>query len=171
MQIIDFENHFFTASYLGYLRRRQQPPRETIDDEGPNMWYDDTMCSPRSFEIDDRMADLGESRIKAMDEGGIDWIPNGPEDLHGSSMARGTSPGLWPCRVLDPTDELVRRSFTRYWDKWIAPHGGGYMHQNNFWPYGGMEVAHCYLFLDDDEKESVTRAAGDLLVRLGYGLE
>lgn len=71
MKIIDFENHFFTADYLDYIRKRQNPPKETIDREGPNMWYNDTMCSPRSFEIDDKMADLGIQRIKEMDACGI----------------------------------------------------------------------------------------------------
>ena len=67
MKIIDFENHFFTTAYLDYIRKRRTPPKETIDAEGPNMWYDDTMCSPRSLEIDNKMADLGEQRLTEMD--------------------------------------------------------------------------------------------------------
>ena len=99
MKVIDFENHFFTAAYLEYIRNRNTPPKETIDTKGPEMWYDDTMCSPRSFEIDNKMADLGEGRLRDMEEGGIDieilsLSPPGvqcfdPDD--GTSWARKTN--------------------------------------------------------------------------------
>ncbi len=104
-------------------------------------------------EADELLKSTLESAKRVMEERGIDWIPNGPEDWMGSSMARGTSPGLWPTRVLDPEDPIVRRSFQVYWDKWVGPSGGGYLHGGgNFWPYAGLELAHCYLFLGEKEK-------------------
>ncbi|MHB8619252.1 MAG: hypothetical protein ACYDAG_06755, partial [Chloroflexota bacterium] len=75
-------------------------------------------------------------------------IPNGPEDLTSSAMARGTSPALWPLAVLSPGDPLVRRSFAAYDSRFIAPFGGAYHHlYGEWWPYGGLELAHDFLFL------------------------
>jgi len=81
----------------------------------------------------------------------IDYIPNSIDDITGSSMARGTSPGIWPGNILDKTDSLVKRSFNTYWEKWIQPYGGGYFHQGQVWPYG-MELATCYVMLGEKEK-------------------
>jgi len=81
----------------------------------------------------------------------ISWIPNGPEDLQGSSMARGTSPGLWPGGALETDDPLVKQSFDYYWNTWIAPYRGAYLHHNGFWPYA-FELGLCYLRLDEPER-------------------
>lgn len=80
----------------------------------------------------------------------ISWIPNGPEDLYGSSMARGTSPGLWPGGALAADDPLVKQSFDYYWKTWIEPYQGAYLHHNGFWPYA-FELGTCYLRLDQPE--------------------
>lgn len=82
---------------------------------------------------------------------GIHWIPNGPEDLFGSSMARGTTPALWPGGTFTVHDPLIRKSFDYYWDKWVAPYGGAYLHQGNFWPYA-FELATCYLLLEQPQR-------------------
>ena len=79
---------------------------------------------------------------------GISYIPNGPEEVASSAMARGTSCAIWPCDVLDTSDPFVRSSFDAYWKKWIGPHGGGFEHKGDFWPYGGLDLANCYLMLD-----------------------
>ncbi len=81
-----------------------------------------------------------------MQKQGIDWIANGPEDWTGSSMARGTGAGLWPGGALSPGDPVVRTSFQRYYEKWIQPFGGAYLHQGRFWPYG-LELALAYVML------------------------
>jgi hypothetical protein len=86
------------------------------------------------------------SYLKVMKDSLVDWIPNGPEDIHGTSMARGSSPGLWPGQVLDPNDKVVQTAFQRYYEKWIKPFRGAYFHQGRFWPYG-FELAQCYTFL------------------------
>ncbi|OFX15009.1 MAG: hypothetical protein A2Z18_03195 [Armatimonadetes bacterium RBG_16_58_9] len=88
------------------------------------------------------------SSIRAVSsEHGISYIPNGPEELTSSAMARGTTAGLWPCEVLDPRDPFVRQSFDVYWDKWVRSSGGGFNHKGNFWPYAGLDLAQCYLML------------------------
>ena len=76
------------------------------------------------------------------------YIPGAVEDTESSAMARGTVPALWPVRVLSPQSPLVGRSFDTYYERWIAADNGGFRHrQNQFWPYGGLELAHAYLRL------------------------
>ena len=72
MRIIDFEAHFYTQTYIEYLRSRKEFPREDRDENIIRLWYDDKLWAPRSFELEDRLLDLGESRIREMDEAGID---------------------------------------------------------------------------------------------------
>ncbi len=88
----------------------------------------------------------------------IAWIPNGPEDLDSTSAARGTSPGLWPTRVLDVNDPLTQNSFADYWKKYFAPNQGIFLHTpaKHFWPYAGLEIGHAMLFLNQPEKAHVT---------------
>lgn len=88
---------------------------------------------------------------RLMDTTDIHWIPNGPEDLYGSSMARGTGPGVWPGGPLNPRDSLTRSSFDYYWNKWIKPYQGAYLHQGKFWPYA-FELAACYVLLDKPQR-------------------
>jgi hypothetical protein len=76
------------------------------------------------------------------------YIPGSVEEVESSAMARGTVPVLWPVRVLSPDAPLLRRSFEHYYQRWIAPDEGGFRHrQGQFWPYGGLELAHAYLRL------------------------
>jgi len=76
------------------------------------------------------------------------YIPGAVEEVESSAMARGTVPVLWPVRVLSPEEPLVARSFDHYYQHWIAPDAGGFRHrQGQFWPYGGLELAHAYLRL------------------------
>lgn len=82
----------------------------------------------------------------------IDYIPNGPEEVTSSAMARGTSCALWPCAVLELDDPLTKSSFDTYWDKWIAPSEGGFVHKDHFWPYAGLDLAQGYLMLGQRER-------------------
>ena len=82
----------------------------------------------------------------------ISYIPNGPEDVRSSAMARGTSCGVWPCEVLEASEAFARKSFDAYWAKWIAPNYGGFEHNGRFWPYAGLDLAHCYLDLGQRER-------------------
>lgn len=87
----------------------------------------------------------------AIKKNSINYIPNGPEDIFSSSMARGTSCALWPCNIFELNNSLVRSSFDVYWDKWIRPHNGGFEHQHQFWPYAGLDLANGYLMLGESE--------------------
>jgi hypothetical protein len=81
---------------------------------------------------------------------GVDYVPNGPEDVLSSAMARGTTPALWPFRSLQgpAAADLLQRSFRKYDGAWLAPQGGGYVHyQGSLWPYGGLGIAHAMLRL------------------------
>ena len=82
---------------------------------------------------------------------GIDpiYIPGSVENVAGSAMARGTVPAVWPVEVMPGETPLLSRSFDYYHRLWIDPDKGGFRHvQGQFWPYGGLELAHAYLRLD-----------------------
>jgi len=80
------------------------------------------------------------------------YIPGAVEEVESSAMARGTVPVLWPVRVLSPANPLLERSFDHYYQRWIAPDQGGFRHrQGQFWPYGGLELAHAYLRLGRED--------------------
>lgn len=72
MKIIDLEAHFYTRSYIEYLGKRKVVPREVVQGDIIKLWYDDKLWAPRSFQLQDRLLDLGEGRIKEMDAAGID---------------------------------------------------------------------------------------------------
>jgi hypothetical protein len=81
---------------------------------------------------------------------GVAFVPNGPEDVQTSAMARGTTPAVWPIRSLAGVDALalLGGSFRTYYGMWIAPQGGGYSHYlGTLWPYGGLGIAHAALRL------------------------
>ena len=78
------------------------------------------------------------------------FIPNGPEDVVSSAMARGTTPAVWPIAALQGADaeSLLVTSFYNYFAAWLAPQDGGYRHyQGTLWPYGGLGIAHAMLRL------------------------
>jgi hypothetical protein len=81
---------------------------------------------------------------------GIRFVPNGPEDVVTSAMARGTTPAVWPIRSLQgvPAADLLRGSFSAYFRTWLEPQNGGYRHvEDTLWPYGGLGIAHAMLRL------------------------
>src|SRR4029453_12877948 len=79
---------------------------------------------------------------------GKTFIPNGPEDVDSSAMARGTTPALWPGRSLRGADGLLGTSFRAYYQSWLEPQAGGYRHvEGTLWPYGGLGIAHALLRL------------------------
>ncbi len=76
------------------------------------------------------------------------FIPGAVENTTDSAMARGTVPALWPTEVFPRDMELLARSFDIYHRLWLQPDNGGFRHLGGqFWPYGGLEVAHAYLRL------------------------
>lgn len=79
---------------------------------------------------------------------GKPFISDGPTGVLTPGMARGASPSLWPEQVLDPSSALARDSFRYYYQQFVAPNGGAYSHlYGQWWPYGGLELAHDALFL------------------------
>jgi hypothetical protein len=81
---------------------------------------------------------------------GKPFIPNGPEDVVSSSMARGTTPAVWPILALQgaEAESLLNTSFVSYYRAWLAPQDGGFRHyQGTLWPYAGLGIAHAMLRL------------------------
>jgi len=113
MKIIDLENHFFTKDYIHYLRNRKAPPRETEQADGLTMWYNDVLCSPRSFEMENRLLDLGEARLKEMDEKGItiQALSLSPPGVQCFESAEGTA---WARKVNDELAKVVKRHPDRF---------------------------------------------------------
>jgi hypothetical protein len=157
------------AAYEGTAVYGILPPSTSAEDLGPGTWYhywDDFWCIKGLRDATYLANELGEkekeqeflkegdellkwtqhSYSKLMKDSSIDWIPNGPEDIHGTSMARGTGPAMWPGQILSANDSVVQTSFQRYFEKWIQPYGGAYLHQGRFWPYA-FELAECYTLL------------------------
>jgi 5-carboxyvanillate decarboxylase len=107
MKIIDLENHFFTSDYVKYLRSRKEPPLETEDKDGCTTWYNDTVRSPRGFEMEDRLLDLGEARLREMDANGIAMqvLSLSPPGVQRFEAADGTA---WARKVNDQLSEAVK---------------------------------------------------------------
>ncbi|HEX6513924.1 MAG TPA: hypothetical protein VF157_16590, partial [Chloroflexota bacterium] len=72
-------------------------------------------------------------------------FPNGPTSTETPADARSTSPAEWPGQLLEP--DFARAQFQAYFDRFVKPYGGAFRHENNnFWPFGGLEIAHGSLF-------------------------
>lgn len=76
MKKIAIEEHFYTEGYINYLRSRKEAPRrEIIEQNGKKM--ERNWLSANAFRLIDpeqpsKITDLGEGRLKEMDETGID---------------------------------------------------------------------------------------------------
>jgi 2,3-dihydroxybenzoate decarboxylase len=71
MKVIDLEAHFYTKDYIDYLRSRKAPPREEVYDKNIGLWMTSDLRVPRSFQLEDKLLDVGEKRIAEMDEAGV----------------------------------------------------------------------------------------------------
>jgi predicted TIM-barrel fold metal-dependent hydrolase len=113
MKIIDLENHFFTKEYIQYLRNRKVPPKETEQEDGLTMWYNDALCSPRSFEMENKLLDLGEARLKEMDDKGItiQALSLSPPGVQCFEPAEGTA---WARKVNTELAKVVKRHPDRF---------------------------------------------------------
>ena len=71
-------------------------------------------------------------------------FPNGPGAYGTPADARGSSPAVWPGQLWPA--EFARAQFEGYFQRWVQPFGGAFRHEaNNFWPFGGLEIAHASL--------------------------
>jgi hypothetical protein len=107
-----------------------------------------------AVDFDARAQDLQANVLQSISlvqaRAGIAYVPNGPEDVNTSAMARGTTPALWPVRSLQgvPAQDLLSSSFRTYDQLWLEPQSGGYRHvEGTLWPYGGLGIAHAMLRL------------------------
>lgn len=113
MKIIDLEAHFYTESYIKYLRSRKDMPREVLREKDIQLLMAPDVWAPRSLKLEDRLLDMGEDRIREMDEAGVDIqvlslaVPGceqfEPED--GEAMARETN---------DELAEVIKKYPERY---------------------------------------------------------
>ncbi|HVA26100.1 MAG TPA: hypothetical protein VMW62_17130 [Chloroflexota bacterium] len=72
-------------------------------------------------------------------------FPNSPNSQQTPADARGTSPAVWPGQLVPA--EFARAQFQGYFDRFVRPYGGAFRHEdNNFWPFGGLEIAHASLY-------------------------
>jgi 5-carboxyvanillate decarboxylase len=76
MKIIGLEEHFITQKYIEYMRSRKEPPRREVTIEGgkkvERQWTSDKGGRVMSMDPDDRLSNLGDLRIKDMDDTGIE---------------------------------------------------------------------------------------------------
>jgi 2,3-dihydroxybenzoate decarboxylase len=77
------------------------------------MWYNDVLCSPRSFEMENKLLDLGEARLKEMDEEGItiQALSLSPPGVQCFEPADGTA---WAKKVNDELAKVVKRHPDRF---------------------------------------------------------
>ncbi|MFC1862696.1 amidohydrolase family protein [Thermodesulfobacteriota bacterium] len=76
MKIIAIEEHIHTEDYIAYLYSRKEYPRRDFTEEGGKKFIRD-WWTPTKYRLMDpdqpnKLTDLGEGRIKEMDEAGID---------------------------------------------------------------------------------------------------
>jgi len=73
---IGIEEHFYTEGYINYLRSRKEAPRrEIIEQNGKKMernWMSASVFRIMDPEQPSKISDLGEGRLKEMDEAGMD---------------------------------------------------------------------------------------------------
>jgi predicted TIM-barrel fold metal-dependent hydrolase len=72
---IDVEAHFFDASYLAALEARTEPPRSEPGETAIRVWSEPSLpdlSHVRGRAVDERLLDVGERRIRLMDEAGVD---------------------------------------------------------------------------------------------------
>ena len=107
MKIIDLEAHFYTQTYIEYLRNRKTVPREDRDESIIRLWYDDRLWAPRSFAVEEKLLDLGKNRIKEMDAAGIDMqvISLTNPNVQLFETAEGT---IWARKVNDEVSGILR---------------------------------------------------------------
>jgi 2,3-dihydroxybenzoate decarboxylase len=113
MRFIDLETHFFIPEYVEYLRKRKIPPRETVEEDGLTMWYNDVLCSPRGFAMENKLLDLGEGRLKEMDANGItiQALSLSPPGVQCFEPADGTA---WAKKINNALAGVVKQHPGRY---------------------------------------------------------
>jgi len=162
MKVIDLEAHFYTEDYIKYLRSRKEMPREEVHENGIRLQFAPDVWAPRSFQLVEKLLDMGEKRIEEMDEAGVDIqvlslaVPGCEqfETSEGSAMARETNDELaqvikkYPDRyvglaALAPQDSDEAATELERAVKELGMRGaklnshvrGEYLDDEKYWPY------------------------------------
>jgi len=69
---IDTEAHFYTPEYQQYLLARTEIPREEIYKGYVRLWYAPRIWEPHGMEVEEKLLNLAEGRLRDMDRAGID---------------------------------------------------------------------------------------------------
>ena len=72
MKKIDTEAHFYIKEYQDYLFSRKETPREELYKGYVRLWYEPNIWEPHGLDIEDRLLDMSEGRLRNMDIAGID---------------------------------------------------------------------------------------------------
>ena len=72
MKKIDTEAHFYIKEYQDYLFSRKKTPREELYKGYVRLWYEPHIWEPHGLDIEDKLLDLSEGRLRDMDIAGID---------------------------------------------------------------------------------------------------
>ncbi len=113
MKIIDLEAHFYTQVYIKYLRSRKEFPREEVRQSNIWLWMGSNLRVPRSFQLEEKLLDVGSKRLAEMDAAGVSTqvlslaVPGVEqfEAADGVAMARQTN---------DELAEIIKKYPGRY---------------------------------------------------------
>jgi len=72
MKIIDTEAHYYPREYRDYINSRSEIPREEKYNNSLRLWYAPGVWEPHGALIEDKLLEIGEKRLREMDEAGID---------------------------------------------------------------------------------------------------
>jgi len=113
MRIVDMEAHFYTHDYIEHLRIRKRFPHQRLDEKTIKLYHNKTLFSPRGLKLEETLLDLGEGRIKHMDDHGIDIqvlsLTNPSVQLFPSG--EGT---IWARRTNDVLAEVLKKYPSRF---------------------------------------------------------
>jgi len=84
--------------------------------------------------------------VKSLLGENLPYLPVSVEELGTPAMARGAVPMIFPSGAFEADGDFIRRSFEYYFDQFVKPYQGGFVHrEGQFWTYGGMELAHAFM--------------------------
>jgi 5-carboxyvanillate decarboxylase len=115
MRKIDTEAHFYTREYQDYLFSRKKPPREELHKGYVRLWYEPQIWEPHGLEIEDRLLDISQGRLKNMDAAGIDIqvLSLSTPGCEQFSPARGMA-------LSRKTNEELYKAINKYPDRFIG---------------------------------------------------
>lgn len=115
MRKIDTESHFYTKEYQDYLLARKEIPREEMYKGYVRLWYAENVWEPHGMEIEDKLLDLAEGRLKNMDKAGIDMqvLSLSTPGCEQFSAADGT-------KFSQKTNDALAKAVKKYPDRFIG---------------------------------------------------